>query len=217
MSRERCSVDMHHSQEVEHPRVISQWYPGQAEEGKESKSRCVLPATLPHLQILKSIREISTLSRRDQGFLTPNRITCGGSRALGRRYWELETHAGLFCVCSFSAEYFVFTLELIQAHKTSAISTQWCTNDTLKGDSLHNENPPTSWRLKQVSFGFLGEALPWYEILGWGASPHVGELLKEQILGWINPAWTSFCLCPLIRTSYRIPRAGARRKCGAPY
>ena len=72
----------------------------------------------------KTNLEISTLSRQDQGFLTPNRITCGGSRALGRRYWELEMHAGVFSVYSFSAEYFVFTLELIQAHKTSAISTQ---------------------------------------------------------------------------------------------
>lgn len=54
-------------------------------------------------------------------------------------------------VYSFSAEYLVFTLELIQAHKTSDISTQqmYLSDYTLKGDSLHNKNPPTAWRQKQ--------------------------------------------------------------------
>ena len=100
--------------------------PRQAEEGKEGRSRCILPATWPRLwpPDPKINQEISTLSRRDQGFVTPNRITYGGSRALGRRYWELEMHAGVLRVYCLSAEYFVFTLELIQAHKTSAISTQ---------------------------------------------------------------------------------------------
>ncbi|EFB20287.1 hypothetical protein PANDA_016603 [Ailuropoda melanoleuca] len=56
----------------------------------------------------------------------------------------------------FSAEYLVFTLELIQAHKTSDRSTQqmYLSDYTLKGESLHNENPPTAQRLKQSSSNF---------------------------------------------------------------
>ena len=80
-------------------------------------------------------------------------------------------------VYSFPAEYLVFTLELIQAHKTSDISTQqmYLSDSMLKGDSLHNENPPIAWRLKQVAFLC-------HEILGWGRSrASVGELSKEHI------------------------------------
>lgn len=73
----------------------------------------------------------------------------------GSRPWRMMLGVAMHVmssVYSFSAEYLVFTLELIQAHKTSDISTQqrYLSDYTLKGDSLHNENPPTAWRLKQA-------------------------------------------------------------------
>lgn len=85
-------------------------------------SRCVLPAAQPLPTNLKINLGITTQSRRHQDFVTPNRMKRRGTRALGKRCWELERHV-VSCVYSFSAEYLVFTLELIQAHKTSDIST----------------------------------------------------------------------------------------------
>ena len=144
--------------------------------------------------------------------MTPNRITYGGSRALGRRYWELEMHAGVLRVYCLSAEYFVFTLELIQAHKTSAISTQQMHWRYIKRWF------PSQWESThklEIEAGIfrisLGEALPWCEILGWGNKPSSRGALKEQILGLDQPDM-DLCLCPLIRTSYRIPRAGAKKE-----
>lgn len=51
-----------------------------------------------------------------------------------------------------SAENLVFTLELIQAHKMSNISTQQMhlRDYTLEGDSLHKEQPPPACGLQQV-------------------------------------------------------------------
>lgn len=118
--------------------------------------RCDLPATAPpRCPDLKIHLEMPTLSRWHTDLATSNRIKRGGTRALGRRCWELEMHV-MSCVYGSSAEYCVCILELTQAHQMSAIATlqrHW-SNFTLKGDSPHNENPPMSWRRKQASSGF---------------------------------------------------------------
>ena len=48
-------VDMHHSQEVEDPGVISQWYPDRQRRGRKAFSQP--PGPTSGLQILKSIRK----------------------------------------------------------------------------------------------------------------------------------------------------------------
>lgn len=109
-----------------------------ASTGDEMHTEMCSPSrSTPLLTYLKINLEITAQSRWHKDFVTPSRIKHRGTQALSKWCWELEMHI-MSHVYRFSTEYLVFTLELIQAHKTSDLSTQqmYLSNSTLKGDSL---------------------------------------------------------------------------------
>ena len=150
-------VDMHHSQEVEHPGVISQWYPDRQRRGRKAGWGAFSqpPGPASGLQILKSIRKSPLWADETKvsWHQTGSRMEGVGPLADATGSWRCMPACFVFTVCQLST--LCLYWKLSRPIKQVLYQHNRCTDDTLKGDSLHNENLPTNWRSKQVSSGFL--------------------------------------------------------------